>query len=583
MRYTFKELKKATKLQVGAEENRVAVLGNCSTQFFSTALQGRARLDGLNVRVFDADYDQIDMQLLDVESEVYRFQPDEILIWLASERLYEEFLDLPVTERKGFAGKVVRRLQRYWELVSKNCSARILQMNFSEIDDKVLGQFSCKTEEAFLYQTRKMNHLLQEAMAECGNVYPVDLLSVQVRVGRERFYSAPLYYSAGMTVSIDSLPELAEAAAGVLRAMQGRLIKCVITDLDNTLWGGIIGDDGLGGIEIGELGKGRAFTNLQRWLKQLKECGMILAVCSKNEEQTAKEPFEKHPEMILRLSDIAVFVADWKDKASNIRLIQQTLNIGMDAIVFLDDSPFERELVRRAIPELAVPELPEDPALYLGYLQQCGYFEAVSYTGAGADRTGLYQAEFLRRQSQASYASIDGYLESLGMEARVEAFRPDSYARVAQLTQRSNQFNLRTVRYTQEEIRRIAESGNYLTLSYTLRDRFGAHGIVAVVILKKMSGTDVFVDTWLMSCRVLKRGMEEFAVNSMVRTAREHGFSVIYAEYRPTAKNAAVKDIYNRMGFTEMKEHQYCLQTAGYREKKNYIREVESNGEDRSI
>ncbi len=580
MHYAWKQLKKAAKMQVNGTENRVAVLGNCATQIFSAALQGQAKLSGMNVLVYDVGYDQIDIQLLEPTSEVYRFQPNEILIWLSSQRLYEEFLSLPVSEKRRYADMVAQRLQHYWKLIRENCRARILQMNFTEVDDKVMGQFSCKVEATFSFQVRRLNAILQEAMAADRNVYPIDLLSIQLRLGQEQFFHAPFYYSAKMPASLDSIGYIAEAVVGVIAAMQGHIKKCIITDLDNTLWGGVIGDDGLGGIEIGELGRGHAFTSLQKWLKQLKDCGVILAVCSKNEEKTAKEPFDQHKEMVLRICDISVFVANWENKVSNIHLIQETLGIGMDAIIFLDDSPFERGLVRQAIPELEVPELPEDPALYLEFLQRCNYFETVSYTGVQEDRTSMYQIELSRRQLQASYESVDEYLQSLEMEGEVQPFQPDSYARIAQLTQRSNQFNLRTVRYTQEEIAQIAQDNRYLTFAYLLKDKYGEYGLVSVAILKKKSDREAFIDTWLMSCRVLKRGMEEFVMNSIVRTAHEHGFLVLSAQYLPTAKNAAVKGIYKRMGFTQTGTNLYCLQIGSYCEKKNYIKEVGDYGKD---
>lgn len=571
--YSFRELKKMSKKSVDGKEIKLAVLGNCATQFFSAAIQGYAKLSGINLNVYDADYNQIDAQLLDPSSEVFEFKPDNILLWLSTDKLYEEFLDTPISLRKNFAETYMGKLEHYWELIARNSHARILQPNFTEIDDKALGQYSSKIEAAFIYQIRKLNFLLQESMAKRNNLYPVDLLAVQIQVGQTQFYDAALYYNAKMTIALDTLPYVAKAVVDVLVAMSGRIKKCVICDLDNTLWGGVIGDDGIGGIEIGELGRGHAFTNLQRWLKQLKECGIILAVCSKNNEDTAKEPFEKHEEMVLRLSDISIFVANWNDKASNIQMIQKSLNIGMDSIVFLDDNPFERNLVRQMIPEIEVPELPEDPALYLGYLQRCNYFDTVSYAGENSDRTKQYQAEFERNKLQQQFTSIDDYLISLDMVAEVKAFEPVRYARIAQLTQRSNQFNLRTIRYTEDEIERVANDPNYLTLYYTLRDKFGDHGLISVVILKKISDKTIFIDTWLMSCRVLKRGMEEFIINKLVETAEINGFDEILAEYIPTAKNSMVKDIYSVMGFSEKEENQYQLDVKSYKKKQCYIAE----------
>lgn len=569
--YTFRELQKASRMDVEGKEVRIAVLGNCATQFFSSAVQGYARQSGLNALVYDADYDQIDAQLLDRSSEVYAFRPDCIVIWLATDRLYEEFLDAEPAAREQFADRYMDKIERYWQLVTANCKADIIQFNFSEINDKALGNYSCKAASTFTYQTRRLNSLLGEAMARQGAVFPADLLSIQIELGQERFYDAPLYYNAKMTVAINALPYIAKAVTDVLLALDGRIKKCVVCDLDNTLWGGVIGDDGLGGIQIGELGQGHAFTNFQRWLKQLKDCGIILAVCSKNNEETAREPFEKHEEMVLRMGDISLFAANWDDKASNIKMIQKSLNIGMDSMVFLDDNPFERNLVRELIPEITVPELPQDPALYTRYLQRQNYFETASFAGAGADRTKQYQAEFERKKLEKTFESIDDYLISLEMKGTAKPFETVRFARIAQLTQRSNQFNLRTIRYTEKDIGRIAEDKNYLTLYYTLRDRFGDHGLVSVVIMKKMSETRLFIDTWLMSCRVLKRGMEEFIVNAFVDAAATNGFEWISAEYIPTPKNKMVEKIYETMGFTCTSGYHYELKVSGYVKKNNYI------------
>lgn len=576
--FTFRELQKACKKEIKGQEIRLAILGNCATQFFSEAVKGYGRLSELNLNVYDADYNQIDEQLLNPSSEVYTFGADIILIWLSSEKIYEEYLDEELINRCCFAEKYMQKIEHYWELISKNSNARIIQMNFNEIDDKVMGQYSCKVDSTFIYQIRKLNYVLAEKSSKNNKIYPVDALAVQIDLGRMTFFNAPLYYNAKMPVAMNALPYLAGAVIDVVKAMSGRIKKCIILDLDNTLWGGVIGDDGMGGIEIGELGKGHVFANLQRWIKQLKDYGIILAVCSKNNEDTAKEPFENHEEMVLRLSDISLFVANWDDKASNIKLIQETLNIGMDSIIFLDDNPFERNLVKEKYPDIEVPDLPQDPALWLTFLQRMNYFDTVSYTGAGSDRTKLYQAEFERRKLEQNYETIDDYLQSLLMEGTAKAFEPVMYPRIAQLTQRTNQFNLRTVRYTEDEIQKIAEDDAYVTLAFTLKDKFGGHGLVAVVIMKKVSEEELFVDTWLMSCRVLKRGMEEFIINKMIQEAKEKGFKIILSEYIPTLKNGMVKDIYEAMGFDKTGENLYRLEVDAFKMKKTYIKEENDDG-----
>ena len=571
--YSFRELQKACKLKISGKSICVAVLGNCATQFFSEAIEGYGKLSGINVSVYDADYNQIDAQLLDPSADVFSCNPDEILLWLSTEKIYEEYLDEELNMRRSFAERYMAKIEKYWGLIIKNSNAHIIQMNFTEIDDKALGQYSCKVDLSFTYQIRKLNNLLQEAMEKNNRVYPVDALAIQIDLGRENYFNAPLYYNAKMPVALGALPYVAGAVIDVVKSMQGRIKKCVIVDLDNTLWGGVIGDDGMAGIEIGELGKGHVFCNIQKWLKQLKGYGIILAVCSKNEESVAKEPFEKHEEMILRLDDISIFVANWDDKASNIKVIQESLNIGMDSIVFLDDNPFERNLVKEKFPDIDVPELPSDPALWLQFLQRQNYFDTVSYVGGDSDRTKLYQAEYERRRLQQNYESIDDYLQELMMKGAVHTFEPLKYPRIAQLIQRSNQFNVRTVRYTVDDIQRIAEDDRYITLYFNLKDKFGDHGLVSVVILEKKSDEVLFVDTWLMSCRVLKRGMEEFIINHMVRVAKENGYKKLTSEYIPSSKNNMVRHIFEQMGFDKIDDYTYEMYVDTYKPLKTYIKE----------
>jgi FkbH-like protein len=377
-----------------------------------------------------------------------------------------------------------------------------------------------------------------------------------------------------MVFSIDILPDLAEQLHKVIQAIAGSFKKCLILDLDNTTWGGIIGDDGMEGIQIGDLGLGKAFTDLQFWAKELKKRGIIIAVCSKNTESIAKEPFISHPDMKLRLDDIAVFVANWETKVDNIRHIQSILNIGFDSMVFLDDNPFEREMVKQNIPDITVPDLPEDPAEYMPYLRTLNLFETASFTEEDEQRTKQYQEEANRNTLQKSFANEEEFLASLGMECEVKPFDSFTIPRIAQLSQRSNQFNLRTVRYTEEDIRRIAQSPDHLTLSFSLKDIYGDYGLIAFVILeKKEDNNTLFIDSWIMSCRVLKRGMEIFTLQNILQLAQDAGFTQIIGEYIPTKKNELVKEHYSKLGFNSTGENVYTLITDQYpNDKKVYIK-----------
>lgn len=571
---TFLELKKNSKKDKSHfPEIKMAVMGDCATQFLSKAIEGYAYEYGINLNVLDVDYNQIASQVMDSHSEVYEFSPDYILIQMCTEKLYEAFCNTQPEQRYSFAQDMFATIQSYWNMIEANIKCRILYFNFVELNDSVFGNYANKIEASFIYQQRKLNMLLMDGAIQYKNVFIVDLAQIQNVYGRNVLFDEKFYYSAKMPLSLEILPEVAKQVVDIIDALRGNIKKCVVLDLDNTLWGGVIGDDGMGGIEIGELGSGHAFSDLQMWLKELKNRGVVLAVCSKNNEDTAKEPFLKHPEMVLRLEDISIFVANWDDKVSNIRHIQQTLNLGMDSFVFLDDNPFERNMVRTMITNITVPELPEDPAQYLTYLQGLNLFETSSYSEEDKNRTFHYRAEIGRVSLQKQFTSIDDYLIELEMVAEAKPFDKFNYPRISQLTQRSNQFNLRTVRYTEAEIEAIAKDDKYLTIYFTLKDKFGDHGLVSVVILEKQNNDTLFVDTWLMSCRVLKRGMEEFIVNKIIQTARDNGFRIIVGEYLKTPKNAMVEHIFEKLGFESIGNYKYQAAVATFVDNKTYIKE----------
>ncbi len=571
---TFQQLKKLSKTDASAlPQYSLAVLGDCATQHLATALRGYGVSVGIRLNVFDADYDQIDAQVMAPDSELYRFAPQGVLLQMCTEKLQEAFYDRPPEARASFAEDTYARIRQIWSRIGSRIPATVLQCNFPLIDDGVFGQFGNKTEQSFLFQQRKLNYLLMQGCQEAKNTFLIDLDALQTALGRSTFADPKLYYVAKMPISLAALPAAAKLVVDVVRSLQGAVKKCLVLDLDNTLWGGVIGDDGLSGIQIGELGTGHAFSDFQKWLKELKNRGILLTVCSKNNEDTAKEPFEKHPEMVLRLEDFSMFVANWEDKARNIRTIQQALNIGMDSMVFLDDNPFERELVRTMIPEITVPELPEDPALYLQYLRGLDLFETASYSREDAGRTEQYREKAQRAAFEAAFQSYDDYLEALQMRASAAAFDPFHYPRIAQLTQRSNQFNLRTVRYTEAEIEALAQDDSRIGLYFTLKDKFGDHGLISVVVLEKQPEDTLFISEWLMSCRVLKRGMEEFIVDKILSVAARQGFRRVVGEYIPTPKNAMVKDLYEQLGFARLENGRFQAEVSGFPYHKTFITE----------
>ena len=557
---------------------RFALLGDCATQLLATAIRGYALEMNLPLHVFEADYDQIDAQLMDTGSEFYAFAPETVLLYRCTEKLYERFVRTPLDARAAFAETEIEKIRAEWARVQHGTKADILFFAFLPMDDGVFGSYALREGSAFPYQLLKLNYLLAEAAREAGNVRLIDLEPIRAHMGCDAFHDPKLYAIAKMPISTQALSAVASRVVDAILARKGRFHKCAIVDLDNTLWGGVIGDDGLEGIQIGELGQGHAFTEFQTWLKELKNRGVMLAVCSKNDEANAKEPFLRHPEMVLKLDDFSAFVANWEDKASNIRRIQKELNIGLDSMVFFDDNPFERNLVRTMLPEVEVPELPEDPAEYTAFARMQNLFDTNSYSDEDRVRTERYLAEKSRTELSAGIDNYDDYLKALGMKAVCAPFDAFHIPRIAQLTQRSNQFNLRTVRYSEQEIEEIAANPRYVTRYYTLRDRFGEHGLIAVVILEKREN-ELFVNEWLMSCRVLKRGMEQFIADSILRAAREAGVARVVGEYIPTPKNAMVKDLYASMGFRPLGDGLYEARVDDYRNHQTFITEEKPNDE----
>lgn len=568
---SFIKLKKIVKeTDFNNSKTKAVLMGDCATQHLATAIKGVSALRKTPINVIDIDYNLIDAQVLDSGSELYKEEPNFVVIYMCSEKLEEAYLECK--DRSRFAEFVYEKIERNWLTINSSLNTNILQFTFAEYDDSVFGNYALKTNESFLYQVKKLNMMLADGCQRIKGVFLIDLNRVVNTYGKANVKDEKLYYVAKMPISLDYLPLVASMVVDVMDSICGRIKKCVICDLDNTLWGGVIGDDGLNGIQIGELGLGHAFEDLQKWLKKLKERGIILGICSKNNEDTAKEPFVKHPEMVLSLDDISIFVANWEDKASNIRYIQKTLNIGMDSMVFLDDNPFERNLVKSMIPEITVPELPEDPALYLEYLKNLNLFETASYSESDQDRTKQYKAEVDRQETEKLFSSYEDYLESLEMQAVVSEFDQFHTPRIAQLTQRSNQFNLRTIRCTEDDIENLSKNPNYITMYFMLKDKFGDHGLISVVILKKENEEELFVENWLMSCRVLKRGMEEFIADKIVETAKKNGFKKVIGEYVKTPKNSMVENLYPALGFNEIKKDVYCAEVESYLPHKTYIK-----------
>lgn len=567
----FNTLKKNLKKDTtGFKTIKIAILADNASQLLHQALKGYGIANDLNFDIYEADYNQIEQSVGNPQSGLYGFGAEFVIINKSAEHLLKDFYKKNPFEQTQFAQSIAEELRFYADTISTRTKAKVIFTNFTEIHDRVFGNFSAKTKQSFPYQVKKLNLMMMDLAQEHKSVFICDIASLVVQHGYHQSFDPKLYINGDMVYSLHILPYVAQQLTNIIQSITGSFKKCLVLDLDNTTWGGIIGDDGMEGIQLGYFGIGKAFTELQLWVKQLKQRGIIIAVCSKNTEHIALEPFEKHPDMVLRKDDIAVFVANWETKVDNIAHIQSILNIGYDSMVFLDDNPFEREMLKSAIPALTVPDLPEDPAEYVTYLRELNLFETASFTEEDAERTKQYQEEAKRNVLKRSFENEDEFLESLEMCSDVQPFNDFSIPRVAQLSQRSNQFNLRTVRYTENDIKDLLGSAGQHTLSLTLEDKYGDHGIIGLIILKKDAGA-FFIDTWIMSCRVLKRGMENFTLNTIVALAKAQGIGKIIGEYLPTAKNGIVKDHYQNLGFTHI-DDKWVLDCDTFADRKTFIK-----------
>jgi FkbH-like protein len=528
---------------------RLAVLGSCTTAHLHGAIRVAALRRGIWLSVFGGEYGQYMQDLLDPGSELHRFRPDAVLLAFDA-RHVTAGLDVAMAEAAAAAllEDAVARMRQVWEL-ARGLGASVLPQTILPVLPPLLGAGEHRLAGSPCGFVSRLNARLGHE-AEAAGLPLIPLAARAAQDGVRAWHDAELWHRAKQDITPAVAPFYGDLVGRVLAAQQGLSRKCLVLDLDDTIWGGVVGEEGVEGLVLGQgsaLGEG--FLAVQEYARQLSRRGIILAVCSKNDEVRAVEAFEKHPEMLLRRTDIAAFVANWEDKAANIRAIAATLEIGLDSLVFVDDNPFERTLVRRELPMVAVPEVPDDPALVPNRLADAGYFEALSITGEDLRRTELYQANAARERARGEATDMVSYLRSLDMRLVWRTFDATGLGRVTQLINRTNQFNLMTRRYTEDEVRAVIDDPSCVGLQLRLLDRFGDNGIIAVLIGRRQDA-DLLIDTWLMSCRVLGRQVEEATLALLAQHASRLGAARLIGEYKPTAKNGMVANHYARLGFT---------------------------------
>ncbi|MGU3666180.1 HAD-IIIC family phosphatase [Methylobacterium sp. A49B] len=535
---------------------RLAVLGSATQTHLFPALRVAALRRGIWLALYEPDYGQYRQELEDPSPELRAFGADTVLFALDAHHLTQGVRDLADLQAADDAvARSVDGLARCWRAAQDRLGSRVLQQTVLPVFPALFGSNEHRMPGSRHRAVMRLNALIRDRADAAG----VDLVAVDdgaARYGIAAWHNPVLWHRAKQEVSPTVSPLYGEWVARILAARQGLSAKCLVFDLDNTLWGGVVGDDGLDGIVIGNGDAlGEAFLALQHYGLDQARRGILLAVCSKNDEANALAPFDSHPEMALRRKDIACFVANWDDKAANIRAIARRLNIGLDSLVFVDDNPFERNLVRTELPMVAVPEVPDDPALVPQCLADAGYFEGVVLTEEDRDRTAQYRQNAEREAALDGATDIAAYLRSLDMVLAWSHFDTTNLARIVQLINKTNQFNLTTKRYGEDEIRALMADPEAVGLYFRLTDRFGDNGLIAVVIGLRR-GAELVLDTWLMSCRVLKRRVEEATLEVIAAEAERLGAAALVGAYRPTPKNGMVRGHYEQLGFRLAEEAQ---------------------------
>lgn len=536
------------------EPFRLAVLSNSTTDFIMGGLVASAARHGIALEIIQPSYDQVAQEAFTPDSKVNSSKPDAVIFSIDYRALP---LKLSVGDADASLATVQGAIQYLCALrnsIRSYTNAVCIFQTLAPPPERLFGSLDRALPGTVNNLIEGINQAITDAIIGSGDVL-LDVAGLAGTVGLVNWHNTSLWNLGKFPFSDEFVPLYCDHVARVIAALRGKSRKALVLDLDNTVWGGVIGDDGIDGIKIAQGDVlGEAHLAVQRLALDLRARGIVLAVSSKNTDEIARMPFVKHPEMLLKLEHIAVFQANWHDKATNIQAIADELCLGLESLVFLDDNPVERGLVRRLLPQVAVPELPEDPTYFARTLAAAGYFESISFAAEDLKRAGFYQENAMRASLRKGVGGVDAYLASLDMTITFQPFDATGRARIVQLINKSNQYNLTTHRYTELDVTRMENDPKVFTLQVRLADIFGDNGMICVVICQPGEIGVWNIDTWLMSCRVLGRKVEHMVLREILNHARSAGIRKLVGVYRPTDRNKLVTDHYAKLGFSKLTE-----------------------------
>lgn len=558
-------------------EKRVAILGGSTTSEIKNILELFLLNEGIKPIFYESEYNKFYEDALFGE-ELKEFNPE--LIYIHTN--YRNIQVFPKIENSNeeineLLENIYSKFLSIWTSLKNKFNCVIIQNNFDYPKNRIMGNYDRISQNGRINFIDKLNMKFTEYAQNNKNFYINDINYLSAQIGLNKWEDNSLWYGYKYAVSYDAIPELCKNISNMVKAIYGKNKKCIVLDLDNTLWGGIIGDDGKNGIKIGtETAIGEAYTGFQEYIKNIKDLGVTLAIASKNEDNIAREGLNLE-DMRLKEKDFFTIKANWDPKSINIEKIAKEINIGLDSIVFLDDNPAEREIVKESLRVVSVPNMGNDVLNYVEHIDRNGYFEVISLSKEDLERNKYYEANKEREKEKSSFANYEDFLKSLKMKADIDFAKPLYFERIAQLTNKTNQFNLTTKRYSLADIENIASSKDEIIFYGRLQDKFGDNGLISIVIGRKEEKA-LHIDLWLMSCRVLKRNMEEAMFDFLIKYCKENNIEKIYGYYYKTAKNNMVKDFYKNLGFTnELLEEEksiWSLEVNSITENKNKVIEI---------
>lgn len=581
-----KKLKKQLLAQLDEKSclhKKIAILGGSTTRDIKLMLELFLLNYGIKPEFYESEFNQYYQDAMFPNQELEEFAPDVIFLHTSFRNITQFPVLSDTTEAvEELLQAEYRKYEKMWTRLAQVYHCVIIQNNFEYPYYRMMGNKDASDIHGKVNYITRLNLKFYEYAQQMANFYIHDINYLSAQYGLEAWSDPFYWHSYKYALCVPAIPDFAFSVAKIIKSVYGRNKKAFVLDLDNTLWGGIVGDDGVENLVLGhETSAGQVYCAFQEYLKSYKEFGILLNIDSKNDYDNAIAGLN-HPAGVLRPDDFITIKANWEPKDRNLVQIAKELNLMPDSMVFVDDNPAEREIVRAQVPGAAVPDMPIEPAYYARTIDRSGFFEITSLSEDDTKRTAMYQENARRSREEAAFEKYEDYLKALCMKAEIKPFEPVYMARIAQLTNKSNQFNLTTRRYSQAEIEKLAADGNYITLYGKLEDKFGDNGVISVVIGHQM-GEVLHIDLWIMSCRVLKRDMEYAMMDRLVEKAQETGISEIRGYYYPTAKNRMVKEFYSLQGFDKIEEDQqgnsqWSLQlTEGY-QKKNHV--IAVNGQE---